>query len=1700
MITQYKNSEQILKSSTGNIGTWMTPEDSELLKLNTIPVSGSISNVDQVELHVYDLNGGYIAGNHKADSWSSTIDNAGINLNVHKNIRDLGLNRGEFKFAYNFLSNKIGEYASPISLFVKEIKSNKQEIILGTNVINKENSDLFDPFIEQLDDFFNARHGVQTLKDAINNSIAPLPGFHDKYFEIKKIITENATVQGVPYDEELNDAVQYTITKGSGEFRTQETLTLLQIQSDAELFKYWVIKGTGSKPQKLESAFTNLTSLASYDNQVDKFLNDPTYKYFDEYNYINTYYYSNDVQTKLFTMLELQDNGTLDYWAGNTTDGNIPYYALSDIIKKGITNLQEQIINLDAQLIATGNSTNLPPIDVPIEIKIKELQDNVTFLSNKLNEFESNLFISFSHYELNSFIQSARNQIKQKVEAETETISSEELEALISSTQSQYRQNFCLNFGSNKIYQIINMIRLSDTDIGIKLYEPSNDITEKQICWITEMVKKPYVDTIILIPIIDSLIPNTLQGPNFSINVDDNYSSDTAFQTWDDLLGSDVNTSQQILDGVFSGSAYGEMKLNIDYSDFSNFIHFSSATERVKNFKYKLELIEYYVDRLTTLVSASYSGSVSNNIIDTVSKRNAVISGFDDFEKYLYFQSGSNNYFTNAVIAVDDGTVEVETIAPWPKLAGIPLSSSLTWNDFAVQLVETSADWISNTTSSFTTTRPWLVYRTTSTEAITYYQNLLDQADLFDRRNDYALVKTIPEHIRLDSENAQYELFVNMMGHHFDVMWTYIKYLTQIHLREEHPEVGMSKDLIYEVAKSFGWKLHNGNFSSELWNYLLGTDESGSFNDDGNLAAKTKESLTHEVWRRQLNNLPYLLKTKGTARSVRALVACYGIPSTFLTIREYGGPSQHDIHPLFIKNQFDYGINIAANRYLKTQWNQVEYTGSDYRFPDTIELRFKTHLDSTSDFSYGTYGKHTLFQVDSGSATKMMLVLEPSGSAQKGNLHFYISGSGGYLTASISNQYIFDDGFSSVMVKRQTSVPVGNTATNSGFDLYLKKAKYGKLTINASASISLNAATKVSHNPIWMTSGSMYVGYGNNPNNSKNFTGSLQELRYWTVPLNEDSFDTHVLSPGSYNSNNATGSYYDLKVRFPLLDTFDAQTTTVVSSSHPNQNYNTYYDNTLIALNLIGTWPSESDAFDSFEEEHYIESPSLGGNNLYSEKVRIEANSISEPLNSQRKVESSLFDTAPLDSKRLGVYFSPQSIINDDISRHMGYIDLDDYIGDPGDKYKTSYSALRSVAQEYWKKYQGKNDMAAYIRLFSLYDFSMFKTLEQLLPARANKILGLVIEPNILERSKVSFHKEPTAEDIIKNAVLDGNTLPTLISDYPVHESTIEPDTTEIIGDYANYESTITETTLELSGDENTYESTIASIFTNTSSSATESMVQNSVVSLKKIKNGYYIHKDTGWLVPTSASQYPRTATDNTWGITPGSLFPVTSSILVPSASYLLVYSGFNANISNTIIGTDAAYNWVLRGVESKIKKHQTGNATGSDYRITIGASTTSEVGSANRAVSNILWSGSSNEYYYGGSSDTWSQSFTSAQVNSSDFNIKISASGSAPGTTLTASIDDVKLKIYYSYYVSSSAAEIQDYLPASTKKMRYSGAQMTSPAINEPSNDTPDKGPVITVTDVNPNTLLIQKPHGNTGTLRLDNSSVQINRPKIKL
>ncbi|WP_371067986.1 hypothetical protein, partial [Salmonella enterica] len=102
-------------------------------------------------------------------------------------------------------------------------------------------------------------------------------------------------------------------------------------------------------------------------------------------------------------------------------------------------------------------------------------------------------------------------------------------------------------------------------------------------------------------------------------------------------------------------------------------------------------------------------------------------------------------------------------------------------------------------------------------------------------------------------------LFFSMIGQHFDNIYYHTKAIEKSRGLGYKSKDGISDKLLFEALKSFGWDANNLAADKQLWNYVFGMDSEGSIKE-----TSPAKQRTYEVWRRIINNLPYLLKHKGT--------------------------------------------------------------------------------------------------------------------------------------------------------------------------------------------------------------------------------------------------------------------------------------------------------------------------------------------------------------------------------------------------------------------------------------------------------------------------------------------------------------------------------------------------------------------------------------------------------------------------------------------------------------------------------------------------------------------------------------------------------------------------------------------------------------------------------------------------------------------
>jgi hypothetical protein len=411
-------------------------------------------------------------------------------------------------------------------------------------------------------------------------------------------------------------------------------------------------------------------------------------------------------------------------------------------------------------------------------------------------------------------------------------------------------------FRDNIFFKVVNVdketFRGENTAVLLKLYEPlPTAISVGNKLNIVEKISDSVAYEINTTITPDEINVPYLRGANFSAEIQTQAVEPSRYFSCDELFSFPTNNTYRELNALLNEKG---AELGIDYSDFSNFINFSSAEERLRNFKYKLDLIESYQTSLdiientsSTYTLAGISGS--RNYYEGL--LNGIVNNFDHYERHLYFTSGST---------------------AWPK------SNNL---------------------------KPFINKLSTTTEAETWYSGEISDAILYDAQNQDLLANTIPSFLREDNENRPYEIFIHMIAQHFDNLWIYTDAISKKYDADNRLTRGVSKDLIEDLLKNFGVKLYTSNRSLEdLFKYFtFSSYEFGNELITNNQIAEptditSENDYQKQIYKRIYHNLSLLMKSKGTERGLRALINCFGIPSDILKIRVFGGKNRTNL-PFF---------------------------------------------------------------------------------------------------------------------------------------------------------------------------------------------------------------------------------------------------------------------------------------------------------------------------------------------------------------------------------------------------------------------------------------------------------------------------------------------------------------------------------------------------------------------------------------------------------------------------------------------------------------------------------------------------------------------------------------------------------------------------------------------------------------------------------
>jgi len=868
-----------------------------------------------------------------------------------------------------------------------------------------------------------------------------------------------------------------------------------------------------------------------------------------------------------------------------------------------------------------------------------------------------------------------------------------------------------LNYGDDKQTTIANY-RLNSVDprqLQLKLIGPvPSDISVNTPVFLGREVAKTFIDDVRIgfAPAKDRT--PYLRPRNTKVKVPGNYkqSLEANLETLNLLTGSvgTLNNVATFEDSIFRkwySYDWNSTELNEDFTDYKNFIFYSSAELRLAAFSEKVRRIERIQtqalqtsDYITTASVATgsfstlagpitlgtsiddvtvVSGSLVGDALITASRTYAlqienIIRTLDTYERYLFY--GPTNIPYSASVDYGINFTEFNYTAAWPKNSSGQLFSV----DSPI-----AQDWI--------TTQ-------------------LEIAQRFDEQNVNSFAKFIPSHIAYDDESQSFITFVLAVGHFFDNIKSYVDQMNvNIYDRQFDPESGMSIDLVWEIAESFGVKLPNPYSIYTLQEYILPTESQDKI-----------RVLSAETWKRLLNSLIFLLKARGTNTAVNSFLRILGIHPQLLSVKE----SEYNTSASFlITEEFSNGLEFssAINSYI------VVPMSSSLRDTKTLQLRFATR--TPQNVTVANFDDSLALNIEvSASNTQFGRVVLMSGSQ---------------MVLSSSYETIFDNEFIDIMLRRYPSFTDLTVIRNDGEEI-----------LHSSSNISLDASVVTS----WTASRNFFVGGSGSIKSVNNFAGVVDEVRAWGELIERDTFIAQTYDPGSYTGNTVTSSIQSLFTQLSFNKEFDLSTRFIQNES-PYFNKNGVSDpfdviarTNIEFIEVEGFISSES--YTRFNRKVRINTPTFGGSTYTTSKVKVAP----EPVFKDKDV----IDGAPtlrvnrsivsLEEKRekrattfVTLAISPTDFQNQNISRAFGGFNINNLIGDPAEVAAPEYKKLKELQRLYSRHFYSKVDANRLIRIFETILDGMSDFIDFLMPIKARLQTGILIQPNILERTKVMITK-----------------------------------------------------------------------------------------------------------------------------------------------------------------------------------------------------------------------------------------------------------------------------------------------------------------------------------------------------------------------
>lgn len=661
-------------------------------------------------------------------------------------------------------------------------------------------------------------------------------------------------------------------------------------------------------------------------------------------------------------------------------------------------------------------------------------------------------------------------------------------------------------------------------------------------------------------------------------------------------------------------------------------------------------------------------------------------------------------------------------------------------------------------------------------EVLNYFINVGIE---YDRTNQTSLFNTVPQWIAMeDVENGEgLKDLLQIMSELIDDIYIKIEKIPEIkNVFNNDQELYFVK----KVLENIGFKTFDVLSDTTLLEEFLTRNEDSIYEEK-------LFKIKNEIYRNLYNNLIYLYRSKGTSKSFRNLIRCFGVDENLIQLNLYANDVEYVIkenHNFFTEKTKTINLN-SANNFYSTIYQEADTSnpnslgylpGNDLlkKYGNTLEGSFilpkKFSKDSplyftTSFLTSSLFGMHNsnngTWNVSDNASYQVFCVKENN---QSSNAKFVLSSSyfgeileteiykevynnekwniavslrnekqGSYdITGSLSGSYILEFyGINTIQDIEQNYFLLTasvDKATAETFFAADKMIYAGAHRENFSGSTLQNTDVKIRNVKLWNT----YVDKDTIKENSKDDSYGLgYDILYDGVKKSE----TLALH---WNFETVTGSDSGL---YPSGNPLDDDATFIVedisSGSLQLLNYDSISPYTKYQFHGKGNFFARNS--DNFLSIDYVQNTKR---------------SLPEVINSDDLVNILERDDEIFTRQTIPVnhYFSIEKSMNQIVSHEMlkwlGTIQsYNDIIGKPIYRYQSDYKELDKLKQEFFRNVENEADFEKFLDLYKWVDEAIYVALLQLVPASLDMVQDVfnVFESHIFERKKYR-HKLPTLE------------------------------------------------------------------------------------------------------------------------------------------------------------------------------------------------------------------------------------------------------------------------------------------------------------------------------------------------------------------